>query len=61
MESRDGHLRTYALPERVPPPVERLGTREHMDAATFRKLGHDLIEWVAEYRERVERLPVMSP
>jgi aromatic-L-amino-acid decarboxylase len=32
-----------------------------MDAATFRKLGHELIEWVADYRERVERLPVMSP
>src|SRR5262245_20916474 len=32
-----------------------------MDSATFRKLGHELIEWVAEYRERVEKLPVMSP
>jgi len=32
-----------------------------MDAATFRKLGHELIEWVADYRERVETLPVMSP
>jgi aromatic-L-amino-acid decarboxylase len=32
-----------------------------MDTATFRKLGHELIEWVAEYRERVEKLPVMSP
>ncbi len=32
-----------------------------MDAATFRKLGHELIDWVAEYRERLERLPVMSP
>jgi aromatic-L-amino-acid decarboxylase len=32
-----------------------------MDAATFRKLGHELVEWVADYRERVERLPVMSP
>jgi len=32
-----------------------------MDAATFRKLGHELIDWVADYRERLERLPVMSP
>ena len=32
-----------------------------MDAATFRKLGHELIEWVADYRERLEGLPVMSP
>jgi aromatic-L-amino-acid decarboxylase len=32
-----------------------------MDARTFRKLGHELIDWVADYRERLERLPVMSP
>jgi aromatic-L-amino-acid decarboxylase len=32
-----------------------------MDAATFRRLGHELVEWVADYRERIERLPVMSP
>ncbi len=31
-----------------------------MDAATFRKLGHELVEWVADYRERLESLPVMS-
>lgn len=27
----------------------------------FRRLGHDLIEWIAAYRERVESLPVQSP
>ena len=27
----------------------------------FRALGHQLIEWVAAYRERLPRLPVMSP
>ena len=27
----------------------------------FRTLGHQLIEWVAAYRERLEGLPVMSP
>lgn len=31
-----------------------------MDAATFRKLGHELVEWVAAYREGLERLPVRS-
>jgi len=31
-----------------------------MDAATFRKLGHELVEWVAAYREGIERLPVRS-
>ncbi len=32
-----------------------------MDAAIFRRLGHELIDWVADYRERLEQLPVMSP
>ncbi len=32
-----------------------------MDAGTFRKLGHELIDWVADYREQMEALPVMSP
>ena len=31
-----------------------------MDAATFRKLGHEMVEWVAAYREGMERLPVRS-
>src|SRR5215470_5079467 len=39
----------------------RIPTRDTMDAATFRKLGHELIDWVADYRERLEELPVMSP
>jgi aromatic-L-amino-acid decarboxylase len=31
-----------------------------LDAATFRKVGHELIDWVAAYREELEKLPVMS-
>ena len=31
-----------------------------MDDATFRELGHRLVDWVADYRERMESLPVMS-
>ena len=31
-----------------------------MDSKTFRRLGHELVDWVAEYRERLETLPVMS-
>jgi aromatic-L-amino-acid/L-tryptophan decarboxylase len=31
-----------------------------MDAATFRRLGHQMVEWVAAYREGLESLPVMS-
>jgi aromatic-L-amino-acid decarboxylase len=32
-----------------------------MDAATFRALGHRLVDWVANYWERVEDLPVRPP
>lgn len=32
-----------------------------MDAKEFRRLGHALVDWVADYREQLERLPVMSP
>ncbi|MCL1909217.1 MAG: pyridoxal-dependent decarboxylase [Holophagaceae bacterium] len=31
-----------------------------MDTDTFRRLGHELIDWVAQYREGMEALPVMS-
>jgi len=32
-----------------------------MDTNEFRKLGHEMVEWVAAYRERLADLPVMSP
>jgi aromatic-L-amino-acid decarboxylase len=31
-----------------------------MDTNTFRRIGHELVDWVAEYRERIESHPVMS-
>jgi aromatic-L-amino-acid/L-tryptophan decarboxylase len=31
-----------------------------MDSDTFRRLGHALVDWVADYRDRMESLPVMS-
>jgi aromatic-L-amino-acid decarboxylase len=31
-----------------------------MDSETFRKLGHELVDWIADYRDRLESLPVMS-
>ncbi|MBN2204695.1 MAG: aspartate aminotransferase family protein [Thermoleophilia bacterium] len=31
-----------------------------MDVDQFRMLGHELVEWIAAYRERLEELPVMS-
>jgi len=32
-----------------------------MDHDEFRRLGHQLIDWIASYRERMGSLPVMSP
>jgi len=31
-----------------------------MDSGEFRRLGHRLVEWVADYRDRLESMPVMS-
>lgn len=31
-----------------------------MDAQEFRRLGYQLVDWIADYREGMERLPVMS-
>jgi len=31
-----------------------------MDPAEFRRLGHELVDWVADYRAGIEELPVMS-
>jgi aromatic-L-amino-acid decarboxylase len=31
-----------------------------MDPADFRRLGHELVDWIADYREGVADLPVMS-
>lgn len=32
-----------------------------MDTPTFRRWGHELIDWVADYQEQVEERPVLSP
>ncbi len=32
----------------------------HMSAEEFRRWGRAVVDWVADYRERVERLPVLS-
>ena len=31
-----------------------------MDTADFRRHGHELVEWIADYVEHVERYPVLS-
>ncbi len=32
-----------------------------MTPAEFRRLGHEVVDWVADYREKLPSLPVMSP
>jgi aromatic-L-amino-acid decarboxylase len=32
-----------------------------MDPNDFRRLGHELVEWIATYREHIDEYPVMSP
>jgi len=32
-----------------------------MTSGEFRRAGHALVDWIAEYREGIEKLPVMSP
>src|SRR5262252_8336585 len=42
-------------------PAARCTVAIPMTPDEFRALGHQLIEWVASYRERMPGLPVMSP
>ena len=32
----------------------------HMNAEAFRRLGRAAVDWIADYMERVEELPVLS-
>lgn len=32
----------------------------HMTPEEFRRRGKELVDWIADYRERVEELPVLS-
>ena len=36
------------------------GKNYHMTAIDFRRHGHDLIDWIAQYYETVETMPVLS-
>jgi aromatic-L-amino-acid/L-tryptophan decarboxylase len=41
-------------------PGKTSGETPGMDTADFRRLGHQLVDWIADYRDRIESLPVMS-
>ena len=36
-------------------------THGDMSAADFRRFGHEIIDWIADYFENIETLPVLSP
>lgn len=31
-----------------------------MDSEEFRRLGHQVVDWIADYRERIAEFPVMA-
>lgn len=41
-------------------PVDGVSAPRHMTAAQFREHGRAVVDWVADYWERVESLPVLS-
>src|SRR5207249_10251032 len=40
--------------EQLPPPIG------DMSAEDFRRYGHEIIDWIANYFERIEDLPVLA-
>ncbi len=40
---------------------ERDGAVPHLDAEEFRRLGHRMVDWIADYWTRLESFPVRSP
>jgi hypothetical protein len=32
-----------------------------MSAEDFRRVGHEIIDWIADYSENIESFPVLSP
>ncbi|MGB5567147.1 MAG: pyridoxal-dependent decarboxylase, partial [Acidimicrobiia bacterium] len=43
-----------------PPGPEPAGGSYHMSPEDFRRYGHELVEWVANYMETVSERPVIS-
>src|SRR6185295_8830259 len=43
----------------APPEMEK-PPRTHMTADDFRRHGRDVVDWIADYMEGVEKLPVLS-
>ena len=51
-------MRTVTNPEMS--PTKAAPTFGDMDKEEFRRFGHELIDWIAEYFDRVEEFPVLS-
>src|SRR5205085_11585410 len=42
------------------PELATAAAVRHMTPEEFRRHGHEVVEWIARYMERVEELPVLS-
>jgi aromatic-L-amino-acid decarboxylase len=48
------------VPDRMPRPTEPSTGKRTMTPEEFRRAGHELIDWIADYRNRTETLPVRA-
>jgi aromatic-L-amino-acid decarboxylase len=51
----------HAFRRRWPGSRRVSNSAARMDTNEFRRLGHSLVDWIADYRERMPSLPVLSP
>ncbi len=48
----------YASRMTTPPPLDPVGRPGAIDAEAFRRAGHALVDWIADYRETIAKRPV---
>ena len=53
-ERKDGMSKTQLEPEHKSPPLG------DMSAEDFRRFGHEIVDWIANYFEHIEELPVLA-
>ena len=61
MNGLESSGRGRSVETRLSPRRPGLGRLARMTIEEFRRLGHALVDWIADYRERLPSLPVMSP
>src|SRR6185369_17173117 len=56
-ETRKEESKVKTGPDNSEPATGRLGD---MSAEEFRRFGHEIVDWIANYFERIEELPVLA-